>query len=60
VIAEVGARGAAVAGREENRMEEPSWLSLRHGAFERDGNSVLVVRLPVLVVEHVDFEWRAW
>jgi hypothetical protein len=38
-------------------MKEPSW---RHGAmFERDGNDVLVVRLPVLVAEHVDFEWQA-
>jgi hypothetical protein len=45
---------------EENWMKEPSWLYLRHGAFERDGNGVLVVRLPVLVAEHVDFEWRAW
>jgi hypothetical protein len=45
---------------EENWMKEQLWLSLRHGAFERDGNGVLVVRLPVLVAEHVDLEWQAW
>jgi hypothetical protein len=36
---------------EEDWMKEPSWWSLRHGAFDRDGNGVLVVRLPVLVAE---------
>jgi hypothetical protein len=41
---------------EENWTKEPSWLFLRHRAFEHDGNGVLVVRLPVLVAEHVDFE----
>jgi hypothetical protein len=45
---------------EENWMKEPSWLFLRYRAFERDGNGVLVVRLQVLVAEHVDFKWRAW
>jgi hypothetical protein len=45
---------------EENWTKESLWFFLRHGAFERDGKGVLVVRLLVLVAEHIDFEWRAW
>jgi hypothetical protein len=59
VIAEAGARGAAVAGRGE--LDEGTVVVVPEArAFKRDGNSVLVVRLPVLVAEHVDSEWRAW